>query len=644
MIPEDVYELTGVGDPRLHPDGRTVAYVVWWIDREENTYGGAIWVASTDGSVAPRQLTSGDGRDGSPRWSPDGRRLAFVSKRGDDKAAQLYVLPYEGPGELRRLTSLREDVAEPVWSPDGARLAFSSRVRDEAYEEEDDRRRRPRRFTRLLYKLDNVGWVGDRRTQLFVVDADGAGKPRQLTFDDGECGSPSWSPDGTRLVFSGSRGDDWDLELVSSLWAIDADGGEPERLTPGDAECDAPSWSPDGSRIGYRHTPHPFDTPRHTQIAVLDLDSREQRVLTAGLDRQCGPYPSLREPIWDGDRIVFGVEDHGNLHVYAVGADGSAAPKRLVGGERVVAGYDCRDGTVVHAASTHTTLRELYVGDERLTRVGSAFCSARELGEPERFEAVSKDGSQVEGWVLRPAGLEAGKRYPVLLNVHGGPFTQYGTGFFDEFQVYAGAGYAVVFSNPRGSSGYSEEWGRGIRGPANGGPGWGSVDFEDVTAVLDEALRRFDFLDPDRTGIMGGSYGGFMTSWAVGHTDRFKAAVSERAVNQMLAMHGSSDIFWVFSREFGAYAFDDPQSYLERSPATYARNITTPLLIMHSEQDLRCNVEQAEHLFVTLRLLRKEVELLRFPAESHELTRSGSPVHRVMRFDAVLEWFDRYLK
>jgi dipeptidyl aminopeptidase/acylaminoacyl peptidase len=233
----------------------------------------------------------------------------------------------------------------------------------------------------------------------------------------------------------------------------------------------------------------------------------------------------------------------------------------------------------------------------------------------------------------------------LLLNIHGGPFTQYGNGFFDEFQVFAGGGYAVVYSNPRGSSGYSEDWGRAIMGPGDDlGPGWGTVDYEDLIGVTDAALAQFDFCDPDRVGVIGGSYGGYMTSWIVGHTTRFKAACSERGVNNLVSMYGSSDIGWVFKAYHGVFVHDDPDLYLQLSPWTYAKEIETPLLILHSEQDLRCNIEQAEQLFTVLRLLKKDVELVRFPAETHELTRAGNPVHRVMRFELLLEWFDRHLK
>ncbi|MGD0715983.1 MAG: S9 family peptidase [Gaiellaceae bacterium] len=645
MQPEDVYELTGVADPRISPDGSRVVYQVWSIDREANEYRGAIWVARLDRSEEPRRFTSGERRDGSPSWSPDGRWLAFTSNRGDEKQqAQLYVIPAEG-GEARRLTDLKEAVEEIAWSPDSKRLAFTARVRDEAYEEEDDKKRRPRRVTRLCFKLDSVGWTSDRRRHLHVVDLEG-GEPRRLTEGDSENGNPAWSPDGTRIVFSALRGERWDTELINRLYVVDAEGGEPQQLTQDDGSYEEPAFSPDGSRIAYRFTREDGTFPHHGQIGVMQADGTNGRLLTASLDRQCSPYPDSREPLWDGERLIFTLEDGGNVHVYAVAADGSSAPELLVGGEQWIGGYDARAGQLAFVSSTHATLRELYVGSEghRLTDVGSSFSNGRGLVAADRFTAVSKDGTEVDAWLMLPAGFEAGKRYPVLLNVHGGPFTQYGTGFFDEFQVYAGAGYAVLFSNPRGGSGYSEAWGRAIRGPIDGaGPGWGTVDYEDVIGVLDTALQQFDFLDPDRLGIIGGSYGGFMTTWVISHDHRFRAAVSERAVNHCVSAAGSSDVFWIYERQFGGPWYDHVDAWLKHSAATYAKEIETPVLVLHSEQDLRCNIEQGEHLFTLLRLLGKEVEMLRFPAESHELSRAGSPLHRVLRFEAILEWFERYL-
>src|SRR6266545_1659034 len=269
MAPDDIYELAAASDPRLSPDGQTVAFVVARVDRKENEYRSAIYLAPADGSSTPRRLTAGEKQDSAPRWSPDGTELAFISNRAGEKK-QLYVLPLSG-GEPRRLTDVKESVREPVWSPDGTRLAFSSRVPDSLYDEEDEARRPPHRFKRLWFKLDDEGWTGDRRQQLFVVVADGSSEPVQLTH--------------------------------------------------GDYESSAPAWSPDGSQIAYLYTPGIFDAPRHTQVAVIGADGGEPRILTQSLDRNCAPYPPIREPAWDGKSIVFGVEDRGNTHVYRAAAD-----------------------------------------------------------------------------------------------------------------------------------------------------------------------------------------------------------------------------------------------------------------------------------------------------------------------------------
>jgi dipeptidyl aminopeptidase/acylaminoacyl peptidase len=653
MRPEDVYELVNAGDARLSPDGSRVAYVVTRADTESRSdYRAAIWVAPTDGSGEPAQFTAGLKRDGAPRWSPDGRWLAFASSRengdtNDGKTpAALYVMPAHG-GEPRRLTKMKESVESVAWSPDSTRIAFTARVRDDAYEEEDEKKRRPRRFTRLFHKLDSVGWTGDRRTHVFVVDVDGESEPRQLTSGDFEHGHPAWSPDGKQLVFEGLRDERWDTELISRLYTLDVDGGgEPRRISPDDNSYTEPAFSPDGTKIAFRLAPEDGTYPRHDQIGVMNADGSGVQLLTTSLDRQTSPYPDHREPLWDGDdRILFTIEDGGNVHLYSVAADGSSAPELLLGGERQVAAFDYRNGVLATVQGAYTSLREVYVGDVRVTHVGQAFADGRELVVPERFTAKSADGYEVDAWVMRPPGFQPGTRYPTLLSIHGGPFSQYGTGFFDEFQVYAAAGYVVLYSNPRGGSGYSEEHGRAIRGPLDGqGPGWGSVDYDDLMAVVDTALEAFDFVDPDRLGVIGGSYGGYMTSWIVGHTNRFKAAVSERAVNNLVSMFGSSDLFWVFERQFGGPYWDNVEAYIERSPSTYAQQIETPVLVLHSEQDLRCNIEQGEHLFNLLRLLGKEVEMVRFPSESHELSRSGSPIHRVIRFETILDWFDRHLK
>jgi dipeptidyl aminopeptidase/acylaminoacyl peptidase len=643
MAPQDVYDLAWAGDPRLSPEGRTVAFVRVRIDKDANEYRSNIWTVPVDGSAAPRQLTFGSRRDAEPRWSPDGSSLAFTSKR-DGETMQLYVIPLREGGEARKLSDLKEDAKQPAWSPDGSKIVFASRVPDPAYEEKDDKKRAPRRITRAFYKLDNEGWTFDRPHHLFVVAADGAGEPVQITDGDQEDVKPSWSPDGSKIAFISARHEDWDIYPATDVYVVDAGGGEATKITGTDGESDAPSWAPDGSRIAYLHRPGVFDDPRHSHVAVIPVAGGEARVLSLSLDRNCLPYPELREPIWDGDHLLFGIEDQGNSHLYRVAADGSGNPELVVGGDRIVTGFDAVAGTIVHTATTPTAPAELFAGDRQLTEVGKAFAEARQLGSPERFTAISPDGTEVEAWMIKPSGFEEGRKYPLLLNIHGGPFTQYGNKFFDEFQVYSGAGYVVVYPNPRGSSGYSEEWGRAIRGPVEGGPGWGTVDYEDVMAVVDEAIKRFDFVDPDRLGVMGGSYGGYMTSWIVGHSDRFLCGISERAVNDVRSEGGASDIGMWWKAVTGSHYWEEPEAMMRMSPATYAKDINTPLLIIHSDKDLRCPVGQGEDLFVRLRAMKKEVEFVRFPEEGHELSRSGSPAHRVMRFEIILEWLGRYLQ
>ena len=336
------------------------------------------------------------------------------------------------------------------------------------------------------------------------------------------------------------------------------------------------------------------------------------------------------------------------MHLYRAPSDGRGPPELLVGGQQTISSWDWAGDTLAYAAGTAVTLAEVFVGrpGRRLTNFTDAFTADVELSPPERFEATSSDGSRVECWAIPPIGATAGRRYPSLLNIHGGPYTQYGNRFFDEFQIQAGAGFGVVYCNPRGSSGYSEAWARAIRWPeANPDPGsgWGGVDFEDVMACVAEAKRRFAWIDSTRLGVLGGSYGGYLTSWIVGHTDGFRAACSERSCNNLLSLEQSSDIATAFRTYVGKTHLEAPDIYLRHSPMTFVEQITTPLLILHSEQDLRCPISQAEELFVALRLLGRRPVMVRFPGESHELSRSGSPKHRVMRAELILDWFRQHL-
>jgi dipeptidyl aminopeptidase/acylaminoacyl peptidase len=645
--PADIARLTSVADPAVSPDGRRVAFTATRVDLPANRYRSAVWLAEADGSRPPFPLTSGEHSDSAPRWSPDGTRLAFT--RTVEGRGSLHVLPVDGPGEAVRVCERPEAVGDPAWSPDGTRLAFTSRERTGRWADGDDERSRPpRRIDRLFARLDDVGWTVDRPTSVFVVPADGSADPVLVAGGPYEHGAPAWSPGGERLVVAANRRPGGDLDQRADLHLVDPAGrDEPRALTGGPLSYSAPACGPDG-RIACLAVDAAV-VPSHHRLVLLDEDGTE-RVLTAGLDRRCEPFPGARAPVWTDAGLLFSIEDHGDVPLLRVPAVGGGEPEVLVGGTRAVRGYDAAGGLLAFVAATPSAQPELFVRDadgteRRLTRLGDAFHAAVPPRAAEPLEVVSPhDGARIDAWVVRPGGDGP---HPVLLSVHGGPMAQYGPAWMDEFQMWAGAGYAVVFANPHGSTGHTEAFAREIRSPQapeHPGTGWGEVPAADVLAALDAALARHPDLDGGRVGVLGGSYGGYLTTWLVAHTDRFAAACSERAANNLLSLEwGGSDAAGLFHQEVGVSHLDAPQVYREQTPLERVRDIRTPVLVLHSDDDLRCPPEQADQLFVALRLLGREVEYWRFPAEGHELSRSGSPRHRVQRAEIVLDWFGRHL-
>jgi dipeptidyl aminopeptidase/acylaminoacyl peptidase len=667
LAPEDIGLLRQVEDPQLAPDATRVAFVVADPDPDANRYRRRIWISSTAAdSAGPRPFT-GAGSERAPRWSPDGRLLAFVS---DDEGgtSQICILPVEDGGERAAVATWPASVSDLSWSPDGRWLAFIARDPDvDRYGgagavPKPAKDMPPRRVTTLRYRFNGAGWTIDRPARIFVVPADGSRPPRPLTAGSSDVDGLAWSPDSARIAFVSGHHATSDLDWVVDLWTVEVDGrSDPERLIGDGAAYSSPSWSPDGTALAYLVHATPLENPRHRQVGVLQLDTKGHQVLTASLDRNCGPYGVAHGVTWVGDRLVFGVEDQGNVHLYQVPSDGSQTPTLLVGGDRWISEWAWAGDTVALVDSTAVTLPELVLAvgemggqaapvvsaERRITDLTSSLADRAALVAPVQFSARSKDGSVVECWALPPLGADVARRHPTLLNVHGGPFTQYGNHLTDDFQLQAAAGFGVLYCNPRGSSGYSEAWGRAIRWPGGddeAATGWGSVDFEDVMACVDEATKRFDWVDPERLGILGGSYGGYMTSWAIGHTDRFKAACSERACNNLATMEHSMDIAGFIRSYVGRDLLDDEAAYRRHSPVTYVKDMTTPVLIVHSEDDLRCPINQAEELFVSLRRLGREPVMIRFPGETHELTRSGSPRHRIMRAHLILDWFQEHLR
>jgi dipeptidyl aminopeptidase/acylaminoacyl peptidase len=645
MVPDDLFRIRFVSDAQISPDGLWVAFVLTTLSEDKDEYLSNIWLVSAAGGE-PRRFTTGPRRDTLPRWSPDGSRLAFVSEREAGRKGQLHVMP-AGGGEPVRLTDLRHGVGAPEWSPDGTRLVFAARVGGppEPVTEEDKRKSKPARvITAMKYRFNGEGFIYDRRSQIFVVSADG-GEPRQLTEGEYDHVDPVWSPDGRWIAFGAARHDERDHDDAADIWLVAAEGGPARRLTATAGPAAHPAFSPAGDTVAYVGRSARNASGRNIRVFTVPVAGDAPRTLTADFDRSCSPL-GVR-PLWsrDGGALTFAAEDQGSLGVYRVGAGGGPVT-RIVSGERVVTGFSLSrdDAAVAFVASEPDSPAEVFVAgtdggaERRLTNVNREWTCEVALGRPERFR-FERAGMTVDAWIMKPVGFEPERRYPLLLNVHGGPHAQYGYPFFDEFQVQVGAGYGVLYTNPRGSQGYGEAFTRAVVGD------WGGGDVADVEAGLDEALRRFDWIDPERLGLLGGSYGGFVTSWIVGHSTRFRAACSERAVNSHVTMFGSSDIGHIFNvlELGGVLPWEDMARYLERSPLTYARDITTPLLIMHSEDDLRCPIGEAEQLFVALKTLRRDVVFVRFPDENHELSRSGKPRHRLERFRIILDWFEKFL-
>jgi dipeptidyl aminopeptidase/acylaminoacyl peptidase len=527
-------------------------------------------------------------------------------------------------------------------------VAFVSRVGgwQEPESEEERKKSRPARIiTTLKYRFNGEGFIHDRPTHVFTVAAAG-GEPVQLTAGDCADLDPVWSPDGRWIAFASARHDDRDYDDAMDIWIVAATGGASRRVTDTLGPVVHPAFSPDGRAIAYLGRRHANEFGRNFRVFSIPVEGGAPRSLTDTLDRSCAPLDLA--PIWSPDGwITFAADDQGSQAIYRVRtAEGEPTPpERIFGGERAVTGISASaDGSRLALSVTDpVSPPEIFTcaadgGDERaLTDLNLSWKAEVTCARPERFR-FQQAGFTVDGWTMKPAGWREGARYPGLLNIHGGPHAQYGWGFFDEFQVQAGAGYAVIYTNPRGSQGYGEAFTRAVVGD------WGGGDFADVMAGMDEALRRAPWIDPERLGVLGGSYGGFLTSWTVGHTDRFRAACSERAVNYHPSMFGTSDIGHLFNEvEIGGLPWEMPDVYAERSPLTHAKNIHTPLLIIHSEDDLRCPIEQGEQLYVALRKQRKEAVFVRFPDENHDLSRSGKPRHRLERFEIILEWFTKRL-
>lgn len=639
MKPQDIGRVRIPGSPIVSPDGRRFGFVETWI--EDGSYRSRILVGAVDGDDAPEPLTDG-GRDFAPAWSPDGRSIAFL-RAGAQTPPQLFVVPAEG-GAARRLTDLplgvgspvttrhAKGAAAPVWSPDGRLVACVARVRQES----GDAAPSHRRIRELRYRVDELEYVHDRRSQVFVVDpADG--RVTMLTDGRHDHWDVSWHPDGRHLLAATVRHDDSDLDEVNDVVVLDLDGAE-RLLTDGTTTVGLPTATPDGAAIVF------------AGIGPMDEDRNDARARNVGL--WSVPYPEGGAPRRLTDAETHDLDD-GRTRPLAIDAGGvlagrlargavglhhfpwQGAPRELIGGRRQVTDYAAAGDTIVATVADAASAGEVVVlrhGEERVrTALGTGLASAG-LAPAIEVETRAPDGYPVHGWLFLPA---APGPHPLLLHIHGGPDIQVGYALFDEAQVLAGAGFAVLIGNPRGSAGYGEAHARAIRGRL------GTVDADDLLALLDEACRRDDIAS-DRVGVLGGSYGGFMTAWlAAHHGHRFRAAICERGVYSWTSMMGTSDLAVAAASMTG----NDPADWVRQSPLTYAARIDIPVMVMHWEGDRRVPFEQAQQLFGALRALRKkDVELVVFPGGNHNTSRNGPPAQRLERFGLIIDWFGKHLR
>jgi dipeptidyl aminopeptidase/acylaminoacyl peptidase len=635
MTPDDIFTLNWVSDAQISADGRQVAFVVTRLDEENDEYRSAIWCVPSDGSAPARQLTNGEARDGEPRWSPDGRWLAFTSSRAGGRP-QLFLLPSNG-GEAVKLTEIDLGVSTPVWSPDSSRICVVGKLSLLPKPDPASKLAPPARvITTLTYKLNGEGFTYDKRRHLFVVDLPRPGadlcEPRQLTDGDWNDTAPAWSPDGRTIAFVSARHADREYDHVRDIFTADVESGATERLTDSSFTLDAPAWSPDGRALAFVGNKHPEDEPRNDRLWLLPLGG-EPRCLSANYDRNVSGTP-----VWstDGAAIFAQASDRGSAPVVRFDvATGSACA--AASPDRVSAGFSlAENGVIAFVGSESSVPGEVYVargsGEARLSALNDRWLTEVEVPAAKRFVVRSYDGLEIDAWLMRPRGYVPGTAHPLLVNMHGGPFAQYGETFFDEFAVQTGAGFGVLFCNPRGSSGREEEFARCLIGHT------GEIDAPDVLAVLDHVLAHEPDIDTSRIGLLGGSYGGYLTNWIVGQTTRFAAACSERSISNRLSKAGTDDLntTWTY---FRTEPYDNPDALLRQSPLMNVERITTPLLLMHSEEDLRCPIEQAEQLYTALKRLRRDVVFVRFPGENHELSRTGKPSHRRERFRLQLDFF-----
>ena len=672
---KDLFSFQWIGDPQISPDGSQVAFVRIVVG-EKQEYETSIWAVSTSGGEM-RKLTSGK-HDSGPRWSPDGKYLAFSrapEKDGKPQPGQIFILAMAG-GEAWPLTDMPKGAGGPRWSPDGKTIAFTSGanpvdVEMAACEKEKDKDKdkskcaKPEHepdihvITRAVYRINGEGYLDFSRpdhiwTIAFPSDPQNLPKPKQLTSGNFDEGDIVWAPDGSKIYFTSDRNLEPYYELPSNVvYSIPASGGEASEVARIDGAAFEIAISPDGRRLSFvGQDAKPVQSYKKADLWVMDLGGKPRK-LTANYDwdidggilgdqeppRGGGGEP----PLWsaDGKSILLLVAKQGRANLEWIDAE-TGKPTPVTTGDQAVETYTTNGKQVVAQISTPVMINDLFLvgdgGQKRLTDVNAKLFGELNLTMPEDITYTSFDGKKIEGWVQKPPDFDPKKKYPLILNIHGGPHTAYGYVFFHEMQWMAAKGYVVLYPNPRGSTSYGEAFGNIIQYHYPGD------DFKDLMAGVDELIKR-GYVDDKHMGVTGGSGGGLLTNWVVGHTDRFAAAVSQRDIASWAAWWYAVDFTLFRENWFRKPPFEDPEDYKARSPITYINNVKTPLMLILGDADLRTPPDTGgDEMYRALKWRKIPTVEVRFPGESHELSRSGQPWHRVERLHHIVNWFDIYLK
>jgi dipeptidyl aminopeptidase/acylaminoacyl peptidase len=660
---EDLYQLRVLNECVISPDGKHVVYSDQRVEDEKYKKYSNLWVCSIKDGKS-RQFTVGNQIDSSPRWSPNGEKIAFLSNRDDEKQPQIYLIPFSG-GEARRLTDLQGEFADFHWSPSGEDLICQFRKKDqEAIEREKDELKKElgmvsRRVQRIFYKLDGRGFLPEERWHIWKINSN-TGESRQLTegekFDET---FPSWSPDGRDIVFLSNHAEDPDLDPDAvDVFIHSIESGKTRKIATPVGPKTNPVFSPNGKSIVYYGKEGRDNWWKNTSLWLVSADGKEEAVnLTQEFDFDISDsiindFPGhlpLSPPIWspDSSLIYFSVSRHGKTTLHSIKTEGGPENMETVIDQGGVLGsvtFDEEQNLIAYLHSSIQEPPEVMAHDfkenrsQKLSHVNQPVLEEIQFGEVEMVWFKGNEGNDLQGWIMKPPSYKEGKQYPAILEIHGGPRAQYGDIFMHEFHYLVAQGYVVFFANPRGGQGYGEDHSKAIWN------NWGTVDFDDIMAWT-EYVSQQPYVDSERLGVTGGSYGGYMTNWIIGQTNRFQAAVTQRSVSNLISMYGSSDLNWAFQFEFGNQPpWENLENYWRQSPMKHIGNAQTPTLIIHSENDLRVAIEQGEQVFVALKKLGVDTEMIRYPDEPHGLSRAGRTDRRIDRLNHILRWFDKYLK